>query len=321
MSQIQQMMKPKLQIYNFNGWETLVSRSLGIRPFFSQMIRNRVYNKLCTNIAVTGEPGIGKSYMAIDIARTIEGLMPDGRDRFDVKQIVFRHSQYMEIIVKLKMGKVVVFDEPSYSMGKRDWFNEVQKVLVHTLESQRFLVHPLLLPIINMALLDKTIRQYLIQFQIHVIGRGHGMVYRIKPSQISEKVYRYQMGHLYFRLFDNNRCPKDTCLGCKSMDSCPLFRAQYERKKKDIQLERYDQAKEQASQKESQDLTDQQIETIILEAMKAPKRVMEFKTEKGLLDVAAMRLYLRDQGMSISSWKAYNIKRNLEKRFPELFGE
>jgi hypothetical protein len=95
---------------------------------------------------------------------------------------------------------------------------------------------------------------------------------------------------------------------------------QYERKKRSIQMERYEQAKEQASQKESQDLTDQQIETIILEAMKA-SNAMEFKTEKGVFDVAALRLYLRDEGMSISSWKAYNIKRNLEKLHPELFGQ
>jgi ABC-type dipeptide/oligopeptide/nickel transport system ATPase component len=320
MSQIQKSLKPKIQIMNFNGWQTVISKSLGIRPFFSQMIRFRVANKLCTNIVITGEPGIGKSYMAIDIARTIEGLMTDGRDRFTVDQIVFRHSQYMEIIIKLKMGRGIVFDEPSYSLGKRDWFNEVQKVLVHTLESQRFLVHPLYLPIINMALLDKTIRQYLIQFQIHVVGRGHGIVYRLKPSQSSEKVYRYQMGHLYFRMFDNNRCKKDTCLGCKHLDPCPIFRAQYERKKRAIQMERYEQAKEQASQKESLDLTDQQIETIILDAMQTPN-AMEFKTEKGMLDVTALRLYLRDQGMSISSWKAYGIKRNLEKLHPELFGQ
>jgi hypothetical protein len=43
-------------------------------------------------------------------------------------------------------------------------------------------------------------------------------------------------------------------------------------------------------------------------------------TEKGTLDVAAMRLYLRDEhGIGISSWKAYNIKRNLELRFKSKF--
>ena len=35
----------------------------------------------------------------------------------------------------MKMGKCIVFDEPSYALGKRDWYKEIQKVLVHTIES------------------------------------------------------------------------------------------------------------------------------------------------------------------------------------------
>lgn len=316
-SEWEQKKRSQIKLMNFNGWETLVSKSLGVRPFFSRNIRWRIHNKLCTNIAITGEPGIGKSYLGIDLARVVEGLLqgPGARDRFKVKQIVFRHSQYMELIMDLKMGRGILFDEPSYSLGKRDWFKELQKVLVHTLESQRFLVHPLYVPIINMALLDKTIRQYLIQYQIHVIGRGHGMVYRLKPSQYNEKVYRYHMGDLIYRLFDNDKCPVDSCLGCKRIEGCELFRAHYEKKKRAIQMERYEQAKVQASQSESQDLTEEQIENMIL------PNIIVLKTEKGMLDVAAMRLFLRESGISISSWKAYNIKRNLEKLHPELFGE
>ena len=98
------------------------------------------------------------------------------------------------LLARLKMGKAIVFDEPSYALGKRDGYKELQKVLVHTLESQRFLVHPVFIPIINLALLDKTIRAYLISHVVHVIGRGHSLVYRVKPSQRNEKVYWYQIG-------------------------------------------------------------------------------------------------------------------------------
>ena len=154
----------------------------------------------------------------------------------------------MELLIDLKMGKAIVFDEPSYAMGKRDWFKDLQKVLVHTLESQRFLVHPLFIPIINMSLLDKTIRNYLIQFQIHVVGRGHAYVYRLKPSQATDKVYRKFMCELFYHQFDSQLCKKDSCLGCKKMgdlenpspDDCQIFRAQYERKKREIQFTRYD---------------------------------------------------------------------------------
>ncbi|MCJ7761053.1 hypothetical protein MUP59_07950, partial [Candidatus Bathyarchaeota archaeon] len=249
-----------IKIRNFNGWQTLVSKELSIAPYFSSTLRYRVNHKLACNIVVSGEPGIGKSYMATDIARVIEGIIVgSGKERFTVDQIVFFYSAYMDLITKLKMGKAIVFDEPSYAMGKRDWYKDLNKVLVQTIESQRFLVHPLLIPIINQALLDKTIRSYLIQYMIHVTGRGHALVYRIKASQHQEKIYRYQICELIYRQFDRNICSKDSCLGCKVIGKCQLMRAQYERKKKGIQIERYEQARTQASRKESLEFTEQQI--------------------------------------------------------------
>ena len=164
---------PELKIVNFNGFQTLMNRELGIAPYFSSLLRYRVHHKLGCNIIVTGEPGIGKSYQAAEPARVNEGVVKaTHQDRFTVNQVVFRFAEYMSLILKLRMGKGIMFDEPSYAMGKRDWFKEVNKVLVQTIESQRFLVHPLWIPIINQALLDKTIRAYLIQFRVNVIGRG-----------------------------------------------------------------------------------------------------------------------------------------------------
>jgi len=292
------------------------------------MMRWRTNNKLATNVCVTGEPGIGKSYAAIDICRVFQGLYKNSKgeikDRFKVKQIVFTHSGYMELLIGLRLGLPIVFDEPSYAMGKRDWFKDLQKVLVHTLESQRFLIHPLYIPIINMSLLDKTIRNYLIQFQIHIVGRGHGLVYRMKPSQATDKVYRKFMCELFYHQFDSNLCDKDSCLGCKKMgdyeqpapEDCQIFRAQYERKKRSIQFERYDQAKDQALKKESQDLTENQIEEILLPEL--PELLNE---KSGKLDVSKIRVFLRKSGVIISTWKAYQIKGNIEAAHPEMFDE
>ena len=313
-----------LKLMNFRGWECLVSEELGVSPFFSSQIRYRVHHKLHTNIAVTGEAGIGKSYDGLDMARISDGLDRYGRDRFKIEQVVFQQSEYLSLLPRLRMGKAIVFDEPSYALGKRDWYKELQKVLVHTLESQRFLVHPLYIPIINLALLDKVIRSYLVSHVVHVIGRGHALAYRLKPSQRTEKIYWYQMGELYYRMFDSDLCAKDSCLGCKQMgdpkkpepEDCQIFRAQYERKKRSIQFTRYDQAKDQALQKESQDLTEKQIEEILF------PEVPELLNERsGKLDVSKMRVFLRKSGIIISTWKAYQIKGNIEAANPEMFDE
>jgi hypothetical protein len=310
-------------VRNWNGWSCLESSTLAVRPIFQQEIARRVNAKLCTNVCVTGEPGIGKSYQAIDISRTYEGLYhrkPDGKlvGRFKPDQIVFTHSDYMNLLIKLRLGKGIVFDEPSYAMGKRDWFKDLQKVLVHTLESQRFLVHPLFIPIINMSLLDKTIRNYLIQFRIHVLGRGRAWVYRLKPSQTSEKVYHDFMCELFYHQYDSHLCSKDSCLGCKKMDDCQVFRAQYERKKRTTQFDRYEQAKEDALVKEAKDLTEKQIENMLL-----PYLDDLVSDRTGKLSVGKMRAKLRklDPPVKISTWKAYQIKANIEADFPEKFDE
>lgn len=189
-------------------------------------------------------------------------------------------------------------------------------MLVHMLESQRFLVHPLFIPIVNLALLDKTIRAYLISHVAHVMGRGHALIYRVKPSQRKKKVYWYSQGEIYYRMFDNELCDKDTCLGCKELEECKIFRAQYERQKRGIQLERYEQGRDQAVKQESLDLTDRQLEDML------EPELDSLMTDKGTLDVAKMRIYLRDEhGVQISSWKAYQIKRNLELRFREKFSQ
>ena len=302
-----------LKLMSFNGWQTVVSAEHGCYPFFSNNIRFRVNHKLYTNVAVTGEAGIGKSYDATDMARICEGLTRSGHDRFKIDQVVYEQSAYLSLLPSLKMGKAIVFDEPSYALGKRDWYKELQKVLVHTLESQRFLVHPVFIPIINLALLDKTIRAYLISHVVHVVGRGHALCYRVKPSQRTEKVYWYQMGELYYRMFDSELCPKDSCLGCKKVESCMVFRAQYERKKRSIQIERYEQGKEQAIAKESQDLTEQQLENMLLPVVK------DLMGERGMLSVPKMRVFFREHGIHLSHWKAYQIKGNIESCHPEHF--
>ena len=83
-----------------------------------------------------------------------------------------------------------------------------------------------------------------------------------------------------------------------------------------MQFERYDQAKDQALAKESQDLTEQQIEEILFPHLK------EFTSERtGKLAVGKMRVFLRENSIMRSAWKTRQLKENLEAQHPELFGE
>jgi hypothetical protein len=298
------LLKPK----NFNGWQTLVCKEAGIAPYFSAQLAYRVHKRLACNIVVTGEPGIGKSYDAIDLARVCEGRTRDGdNDRFKIDQVVFTYRDFMDLTVNLGIGKAIVFDEPSYAMGKRDWYKDLNKVLVQTIESKRFKIHPLFIPIINKALLDKTIRSYLIQYQVVMNDRGKSMVYRMYPSQYKDLVYRYFICKLQYGLFDKHLCPLESCLGCDKLETCTIFRAQYERKKQSIQDSRYEHALEDASHRESQELSEQEIENL------AYQHKDEILNPNGHIDPKKMRLILWEKHrLKIGHNKAYTIKAALE---------
>ena len=286
-----------------------VNKDIGYFPYFSLTLRQRIKKKLSCNIGVVGEAGIGKSYTAWTYALALD-------KHFTVDQIVYTYADYMRLIRHLPMGRHIVFDEPSYAMSKQDWFKELDKVLVKTMESQRFKVHPIWLPVINITLLNKTVREHLIQFLVIVLNRGYARVYRLYHSHWEDnKFYHPFFCTLKFPLV--GACPRDSCLGCKKLKTCGEFRAKYERKKASIQEIRYEQAEHEADKIESEQLTDSQIEKIVYQELKD-----KILNEKGSIDARLIRVVLlREKRVKIGYNKAYTIKKLLEYDYPEEFNK
>lgn len=313
-------MSQTVKAINFRGWEALVNRNARIFPYFTSALRRRVIEKRATNVVVTGEPGQGKSYQAADFCRVLEGITKGGKERFKLDQVVFRYRDFMRLTLRLPMGKPIVFDEPSYAMGKRDWFKEINKALVLTIESKRFKIHPMFIPIINKALLDKTIRSYLIQFQVEMRDRGRAVVYRIEPAQHSDKIYRKTFCVIEYNMLDWDLCQKDSCLDCAKLSpaaesqKCQIFRARYERKKAAIQDVRYEQAFDQATTKESQELTNNQVVDLLFE-----HRAL-FINEEGDIDVSMLRIIAEDKcSVKVGHTRSYTIKKLFKYRYPSEF--
>lgn len=291
----------------------------GQYPILSLELNRRVKNKEACIVCVVGEAGSSKSYTAIQFARSID-------KRFGIDQIVFTYSEYCKELARNKPGLPIVFDEPSYAMGKREWYKQINQALVKTIESQRFLVRPLIIPIININLLDKTLRDYLVIFQVHITMRGHALVYRIRASQGQDKIYRYLMCKIDYPILDFGKClrereakpeskNKSSCLDCKDVETCSLLRAGYERKKQVIQLARYEQDEEQAREKEVKEFTDDQLLSMIkpyekeyLEGEKVNQRLLRatFKERLGI-KVSMNRCYL------LKSIAEHRLEHSLEK--------
>jgi len=278
----------------------------GLYPILSLELNRRVKNKEATNVVVVGEAGSGKSYAAIQIALGIN-------KRFGINQIIFTYKDYIEEIKHGKMGVPIVFDEPSYAMGKREWYQQINQALVKTVESQRFLVRPLIIPIINLNLLDKTIRDYCIQFQVHIVSRGKARVYRMYASQgHPPKMYRYLFCTLQYPIL-NHECPKKTCLGCKQLSSCQKLRAKYERKKEETQLSRYDEGLELARKMEEREVTLEDI----------AKKIIGFKDKyfiKGRIHNTRLKVTIQQElGRELGMPKTREVKILLLSLFPTVF--
>lgn len=312
-----------IEVIEQKGFKFLRSKQSGVAPYFSNLISMMVNQKRSCNIVFTGAAGAGKSYLAINLARTIEGRYktPDGKwkDRFTIDQVVFTFSDFMKLVKTLKMNKLIVFDEPSYSLSKREWFKEANQILCKTIESMRFKIHPLFLCIINKSLLDKSIRDHLIQFQVNVVDRGRATVYKLHPSQFQDKMYHENFCELYHGLLDKEECAatrggkwKSSCLDCDFIETCQVFRAQYERKKRDVQDDRYEEATERAQKAESKVKSISELERLALS-------LKDLWLVDGRVNVLKLRTALTDaHGIHLSLDKAYRLRAALEAHNKEI---
>jgi hypothetical protein len=302
--------KPKADDYiNLHGFKAICNSAKGIAPFLQNEISYRVHKQLACNIAVVGEARLGKSYLSFDLCRVHEGLDKDGNDRFTTNQIVYSYQDYMNLVLTLPIGRFIFFDEPSYSIGNRTWQNDLQQTLVSTVESSGYKVHPLVIACINLALIDKKIRNYLIQFLCIMSDRGHATVYKVSPSEFTSKIYYQYFCEVRYSMLDLDKCAKPTCLGCGSLLTCNVFRAQYERKKQLTQDARYEQGLEDSARKENAILTDKQIEekAILLK---------ELWFENQRINVNKLIMCLADTfHIHLSTTHAYRIKSALELHY------
>ena len=282
-------------------------------PHFTILMRRRVKAKKATNVVVSGEAGVGKSMICLQMAQNISPKKRDGTPRFGVDQIVFTFQEFMKQVAKSGMGVPIVFDEPSYAMGKREWYKQINQALVKTIESFRFKVRPLFIPIINISLLDKSVRSQLVQFHVVMHDRGRGSVYEINPSQFQDKTYWNYLCSLEYPLLDSDKCPRDTCLGCRTLETCSLIRAQYERKKAATQETRYAQAIEEEAMRESRAMT---IDEVKDEALVLIDKF--YNVDKQMIDSELMRIVLRAEcGIVIGKNKALHLKKLIAYENPQ----
>jgi len=311
----------KLHSKRIGDHEFLVNTKLGYYPYFTMELLQRIKQLKIINVTCTGEGGVSKSYTVADVCRTLSPKY------FSVDDIVFRYPEFLRCVITTNRGTPIEFDEPSYAMSKKDWYKDIVKALVKTIESFRFKGKPLFIPIINKALLEKDIRTYLLQYHIVMHDRGKGTVYRLYPSQFKDKVYSYFMTKLDYGLFDNNLCSKKSCLKgrgsnyCHKLNPkdkskrCPVFRAEYERKKLMTQEHRYEIALEDAELKEYSKLSMDEIQSKVIGDFDK-----YYNENKDIVDIDLLAIVLkREYKIRLGHNKLYRLAKQIRYDHPSLF--
>lgn len=205
-------------------------------------------NKESIVIAVTGPPGTGKTYFGMMLAMILDPKFnivdtppPDPKD--DKGQLAFKRQHILFLTgpnSPLKRGQVIELDETHFGVGSRTWGNKDQQALTNYIAAIRSKGIILILVVLHTTMLDKMVRDYVINYEIHVTDRGIGTVYRRWFPQFGDKVFKKRLGKLVLPMPDADICNYPTCLGCKHMspkkheERCITLRAIYERRKEDF---------------------------------------------------------------------------------------
>jgi hypothetical protein len=103
---------------------------------FTRLLRMRLRDNRNAIVFVTGEPGAGKSYSAISLAKAVD---PD----FTLDRVVFDPKKYMDFLDVSKNAlpkySAIIFDDAGVTENARDWQKQQVKILGYLSQTMRML--------------------------------------------------------------------------------------------------------------------------------------------------------------------------------------
>lgn len=137
----------------------------------SSLIKNWLQKDLDVVIAVTGPKGVGKSTLALQIARRIS-------DNFNVERhVAYTFEDIVNRFDELNEFEPLVIDEAVNTMMSEDWNTFQSKYLKKLFAKIRVKHLAIILCIPNFFWLDKKYREDMVNMWIHVIRRGLGVIF------------------------------------------------------------------------------------------------------------------------------------------------
>ena len=302
-----------LKPMRYHGRIVPYNKAVGIGPRFFNELMERIHKIKPIRMAIVGEEGNSKSYTAIELARLID-------KNFTIDQVILSSKGYMSLVRTLKSGQCIVLEEPTFHLAARTWFNDWQRIIVQTIESTRFQNNPLFIPVVNLNLLDKTIREYYINYVVVMFDRGIGRVYRVKHSQWEDKRTRSTAFNLYCYTpgFLLQKCGVDSCLKCAELSTCNKYiYPQYERIRAEMISFYQQEGESRIGKTEEKGMSYSQLEKMTLK-LKDRLKV----SKKGSYDhISLLMAFEEEYGIVLPENKAKMICKRLRLRVSEDAGK
>jgi len=221
--------------------------SVGEKNEFVRMIEARFKRNTNSNIAVTGEPGLGKSSCSLRLGEILKPEIfvdkpAEAVDRF----VTFSGGEFGRAIKNSPDGSVIIGDEFGQQMHHRNFATDPNKALSAVLQGFRFrrLITFMCAPSLNFFDIDA---ERLLTWMLNVRRQGIGEVYRVQHAKFKSHDY-------YKTEFDTFRF---------SMPRPELWKIYVE--KKGVNQERvFDAAIKVMDQAEAVKLSDREIITEVL---------------------------------------------------------
>lgn len=159
----------------------------------TRKISNRIFKrKQNALIVIYGEPGSGKSWLALRLGEIFEGK------RFIKhlkKRIIFKPLQFVDLMkTRPPRGSVVIFDEAGCGMYNREWYSQSNKEIIKILQTFRTMGLIVIFTVPHLDYIDTQARkifQYTIETQKvdHENKRTYAKIKRYKYDSMLEKSY------------------------------------------------------------------------------------------------------------------------------------
>jgi energy-coupling factor transporter ATP-binding protein EcfA2 len=248
--------------------------------WFVEWAKRRMGSKRNFLIAIVGETGSGKSYMALRLGEVL-----DPNQDFNVSHVCFTPMEFFEALGNLKNNCFCCFDEAGISFSHREYMSMINKMLAMVFQTFRYKFINVIFTLPSLGYMDYVGRG-LLHAVIRMTDRGIGTVYRVQKNFLGRNIYYPKIGIL------------ETYPPSKELAEA------YEAKKASIMESRYTSWKEEL--KATSEAISWKYKTIPEIGKEVMEHLEDFKT-KGRINASLIAAQL---GLGYS--KSYLVKRWVE---------